>query len=651
MRTKKVFYQLAIVLLALFGTIQQITAANLPVNEVYQMTTDPNGNAIGHNWCWDASTKMILDYNSYPASLFDIAQYGLGSSTYDTGNCLAGSGVERRSGVAVWVPTTTGYALRNLTVTLNWHGVKECLKNFSSGAVDGQDRGVLSADGVNLEINSNSAPFVIAIVWKDIRTGSGGHGGHAIVCYGYDTGTKVMSINDPWFGPYLKTYDGMVNGNTPATRVDPAWNDSWVETLTTSKGLDLLLLVDTTGSMGPYIDDVEANLNGIIDTISSTFADYRIAVADYKDLAAEDGGPGDYGDYVYQADQGFTTDPNAAKTAVNSLFAGGGNDIPESVFSALYNGISGNGIGAWRPNPVQRMIILIGDAPGHDPEPWDGGHSFSDVIPLANAAGISICCVNPGFASDTESQFAEISANTGGILVDASDIGTGAAINQIVETVSANPSFPQGDTTGIYPKFTFTPTGKGGMFADATAVLLQIQKSNTVSRSWVNYRVVSVGKPTNTTWTSTTPFPIGDYRWHVGFLRPPTTVFLPSKTNSVVVPATVTYPSDWTTFHRSSGPPGPVTIISPTGYSRPSAAKVTYSFGTVAGATSYMVRIFQNGKIWRVFPVAPPRTNPHASVLSVTAYGHNLNDYYYWEVEGLNYDRPRADNSAWSYSY
>ncbi|MGZ4964077.1 MAG: C39 family peptidase [Limisphaerales bacterium] len=650
MQTKTLLARLVIVLLAVFGSIEQSVAANLSVSWVGQKTSDPNGNPIGDNWCWDACTKMILDYNGYPTSLFDIAGYGLGSSTYDTGNCLSGSGTESRSGVEVWVHTTTGWVRKKLTVTLNWHGVRECLTHFTSGGIDGLDRNVISADAVDKEINSNSAPFVLAIRWKNILTRAD-EGGHAIVCYGYNTSSQIMSINDPWFGPYVKTYDGMVNGNTPAARVDSTVNDFWVETLTTSKALDLLFLIDTTGSMGPYIYNVQANLSATIDQIAANFKNYRIAIADYKDLSYYAGGPGGYYDYTYQADQDWTTDADAAKAAVNSLYASGGGDIPEAVFSALYDGISGNGIGSWRPDPVRRMIIVIGDAPGHDPEPWAGGHSFADVIPYANAQGISISCINPGYAFDTDVQFAQISATTGGALVDATDIGTSAAINQIVQTVSENPNFPQGDTSGIYPKFTFSPAGKGGMFTDATAIFLQVQLSNTVRKAWVNYKLINIGKPTNTTWTSTTPYPVGTYRWHVGFMRPATTLFLPSRTNSVTVPATITYPSNWTAFNRVSSPPGPITIISPKGDTTPSSTKVTYSFGAVAGATSYAVRVFQNGKLWRTLTVVPPRSNPHASVLTVTVLGHNLNDYYYWEVQGLNYDRVRPDNSAWTYSY
>jgi hypothetical protein len=60
------------------------SAATLGVNQVNQLNTDPNGNAIGNNWCWAASSKMVLDFYGHPESLATLAAYGVGNSTYDT---------------------------------------------------------------------------------------------------------------------------------------------------------------------------------------------------------------------------------------------------------------------------------------------------------------------------------------------------------------------------------------------------------------------------------------------------------------------------------------------------------------------------------------------------------------------------------------
>ena len=94
-------WSLALAVLLAFAS-QQAYSKNLGVNHFTQKQTDPHGNPIGDNWCWGATSKMVLDYYGYPQPIFDIVAYGLGSSTYDTWNYMWGSGTESRANVAVW---------------------------------------------------------------------------------------------------------------------------------------------------------------------------------------------------------------------------------------------------------------------------------------------------------------------------------------------------------------------------------------------------------------------------------------------------------------------------------------------------------------------------------------------------------------------
>ena len=54
------------------------------------------------------------------------------------------------------------------------------------------------------------------------------------------------------------------------------------------KMINLALVVDTTGSMGDYIDDVRANLTDFVNYIRSTGAQFRISLIDYKDITCDE---------------------------------------------------------------------------------------------------------------------------------------------------------------------------------------------------------------------------------------------------------------------------------------------------------------------------------------------------------------------------
>jgi len=667
------------------------------VNEFPQLTLDPNGNLIGNDWCWAACTEMILNYYNYTPTIFDVVTYGVGNSTYDTANNISKTGMETRK-VPIWVlDSSTGkYKLESKSVTVTWNGIKEILSHFSTvapsttptitaqayyGSLANPAPGQITTAQITTQIETYKAPFIIAVRWSLPPVTAGGPvqdlGGHDIVCYGYDSG--VESIHDPFFGTYLvsdallrsgpagtippagATPPTLPAGVTPTTTPQP--QNTWYKTLTVnSSSLDLLIIMDTTGSMGPFITDVQNNLATLISTIAADFPDFRIAVANYKDEPPPDG-PGDFGDYVYQANLPFTSGSGAAAAAIaaiNGFSPGGGGDLPEAVYSALNNGLSGNGLSdannvAWRPNPVFRMIIDIGDAPGHDPETWAGGHSYSDTIALATSGSmpIHICTINPGgptdatFASCT-AQF-QLTANaTGGVFVNYTDFDNGAGLSAIINLVSQNPNFPQGTDGSAYTTFSFSPVGQPDMLAGAAKIYVDLEKQNPRTMMWHRLELLTSDDVDSTSILSKLALPPGMYRWRTGFRRPASKLYLPSTGKTVSIAASTSFEPTYTTFQRVANPPNPVnplTLMPATG-GTPSGVSVTYSFGAVPGATKYAMQIFvqkpgRAQKLWRSFMLKPPANDPTASVLSKTVTGHNLSDTYWWQVQSLNYDRPK----------
>jgi hypothetical protein len=116
------------------------------------------------------------------------------------------------------------------------------------------------------------------------------------------------------------------------------------------KRLDLVLCMDTTNSMKDDIDAVRAFLIPMLESMLGEFPDFRIGMVLYKDY---------FEDYLNRIIP-FTRDFEAVRRSLKAIQVGGGRDLPEAVYEALYEGTIKF---TWEAE--SRLIILIGDAPPH----------------------------------------------------------------------------------------------------------------------------------------------------------------------------------------------------------------------------------------------------------------------------------------------
>jgi len=260
------------------------------------------------------------------------------------------------------------------------------------------------------------------------------------------------------------------------------YNETWTYTLdycvditggATGKA-DVLFLTDTTSSMYNYIDDINDALSGILTAIDACLPalDIEYGVADYRNYT--DGG--NYSAYGVNLIQSFTSDTNAVQAAINSMFASGGADTPESQLKAMVN-ISNNwlttsgDLGFDGRTDAQKILIWAGDVPGHiaGDEPNSSGFptagyypSLDATITALNAQGILVFALNTYDCNNSlwsgieepyggvyvaheplRKQASEITSATGGTLFCS--VGTGgssiedaivAAITGGIETLS-----------------------------------------------------------------------------------------------------------------------------------------------------------------------------------------------------------------------
>jgi Mg-chelatase subunit ChlD len=127
----------------------------------------------------------------------------------------------------------------------------------------------------------------------------------------------------------------------------------------TLSDLDLIFCIDVTGSMEDDIAGVKAAAADIVNTIAAKNDNYRVAIVAYRDWDDSMGLP------MFE-DYAFSKDKATIIANVNSLSVGGGDDTPEAVFEALMRAIDSQSVGGWRNN-VNKQIILMGDAPPHNP--------------------------------------------------------------------------------------------------------------------------------------------------------------------------------------------------------------------------------------------------------------------------------------------
>ncbi len=115
-------------------------------------------------------------------------------------------------------------------------------------------------------------------------------------------------------------------------------------------GLDVVFLIDTTGSMGDELERIKTSLLAVTGKLKAKRDDLQLrygAVA-YKDL-------GD--DYVTMAHP-FTDDAAGFNTAMQALSAGGGGDLPESLNQGLARAVEGM---EWRADAA-KVVFLVADA-------------------------------------------------------------------------------------------------------------------------------------------------------------------------------------------------------------------------------------------------------------------------------------------------
>jgi Mg-chelatase subunit ChlD len=123
------------------------------------------------------------------------------------------------------------------------------------------------------------------------------------------------------------------------------------------KTLEMVFVLDTTGSMGGLIDGAKQRIWGIINEVMQTPAHpaVRVGLVAYRD----------HGDQYVTQILPVTNDLDKVYTTLMDYRADGGGDGPEDVRQALADGVMRAGWSKPSADTAQ-VVFLVGDAPPHD---------------------------------------------------------------------------------------------------------------------------------------------------------------------------------------------------------------------------------------------------------------------------------------------
>lgn len=201
--------------------------------------------------------------------------------------------------------------------------------------------------------------------------------------------------------------------------------------------LDVFFSIDTTGSFGGEIDNLQAELRSrIVPALRARVTDVAFGVGRFEDFPSPP--YGDVGDRPFALGTAITTDENRITSAVAALDQplGNGGDVPESGAEALYQIATGEGYGRyvapWSGDAAPgggtlggvgfredalRVVVHATDAPTHEPDDYGtafpGTRSSAEAIEALRALDVRVLGISS--AAPARRDLETIAVGTGAV--------------------------------------------------------------------------------------------------------------------------------------------------------------------------------------------------------------------------------------------
>jgi Mg-chelatase subunit ChlD len=182
--------------------------------------------------------------------------------------------------------------------------------------------------------------------------------------------------------------DGVVQLKLSAARADVS-----------KPAIDVVFVLDTTGSMSEEIEGVKATLKAVLSKLGQDVK-IRVGLVEYKDRE----------DSFVTKTYALTSDIASLSSSIAGISAAGGGDTPEDVNSGMAVAVNQM---QWNDKAVARLAFLIADAPPH--LDYQDGTPYSTSAKKAAEKGIKVFTVAAsGMDNFGQAVFRQIAQLTGG---------------------------------------------------------------------------------------------------------------------------------------------------------------------------------------------------------------------------------------------
>ncbi|MGN1308159.1 MAG: S-layer homology domain-containing protein [Faecousia sp.] len=195
-----------------------------------------------------------------------------------------------------------------------------------------------------------------------------------------------------------------------------------------SNKVDIVFVIDATGSMTDEINNVKTNIASFSENLIASGLDIRFCIIDYRDITISEA------TNVHSiAGSHWLTDVDSVVGELSSITATGGGDVPETVLDPL-GYVADNSLMSWRSD-AYRFAFVLTDA-NYKIDNNYGYSSMSEVTAQLAKMDVITSVITSGSYKST---YSDLYDTTGGIYADINsatfDVEMLALSNSIIESV------------------------------------------------------------------------------------------------------------------------------------------------------------------------------------------------------------------------
>lgn len=211
-------------------------------------------------------------------------------------------------------------------------------------------------------------------------------------------GLELPTENSPYVKPMVQTYSSASSLRSAAT----------VANVEIKGQVDIVFVIDTTGSMGSYITNVKNNITAFVNEIETAGISPSFALVDYRDITCD----GQHSTNVKQNNgSNWFKKADEFKAEISKLSVSGGGDTPESAIDGLEMARQLD-----LRSSSQKFFVLVTDADYKVNNNY-GIKSMSEMVDLLVNDDINVSVISNSYY---ESTYKSLYEGTGGIFADVS---------------------------------------------------------------------------------------------------------------------------------------------------------------------------------------------------------------------------------------